>query len=159
MTGPENDLAKDRRETSAPSAQQQPESQSEDASRAPRTQAEIVEKPSRSVRHIIEEFGLLMQRGPAPLPFADKITEQHIHRALDISEKQIELEYKNRNSARTTTLWMAGIGAAALLFLVVFLVLQGKDSMVMEITKILISFLGGFGSGYGYKVYMERYRD
>ncbi|WP_026735660.1 hypothetical protein [Fischerella sp. PCC 9605] len=90
-------------------------------------------------------------------PIQDKITEQHITRILDILEKDDERAFADTQSARKYNLITIIIFLLFFGFLTIFLV--NKDVVVyQEILKIIIIFGGGFGSGFGYKGYLDRKR-
>lgn len=88
-------------------------------------------------------------------PISEKINEKHITQILNIVEKDDERAFADTQSARRYFLITLII---VLLFfggLTVFLV--NKDVAVyQELLKIIIIFGGGFGSGIGFKGYLDR---
>ncbi|WP_276751644.1 hypothetical protein [Chlorogloeopsis fritschii] len=90
-------------------------------------------------------------------PIQDKINEQHISRILDIVEKDDDRAFADTQSARLYNLITIIIFLVFFGFLTYFLV--NKDVVVyQDILKIIIIFGGGFGSGFGYKGYIDRKR-
>lgn len=88
-------------------------------------------------------------------PISDKINEQHIDKILDIVEKDDERAFTDTQSARQYFLITLIIVLGFFGSLTVFLV--NKDVAVyQELLKIIIIFGGGFGSGFGYKGYVDR---
>lgn len=88
-------------------------------------------------------------------PVYEKINEQHISKILDISEKDDERAFADSQSARIYSLITLVIVLVFFGSLTVFLV--NKDVAVyQEILKIIIIFGGGFGSGFGFKGYVDR---
>ncbi|MEM6401633.1 MAG: hypothetical protein AAF757_15585 [Cyanobacteria bacterium P01_D01_bin.116] len=101
---------------------------------------------------------LSMQRfssSSSVFPILEKINEQHISKILDIAEKDDERAFTDTESARKYNLITLIIVLIFFGVLTVFLV--NKDVVVyQEILKIIISFGGGFGSGIGFKGYLDR---
>lgn len=88
-------------------------------------------------------------------PVYEKINEKHIDKILEISEKDDERAFADSQSARKYSLINLVIVLVFFGGLTVFLV--NKDVAVyQEILKIIIIFGGGFGSGFGFKGYVDR---
>lgn len=84
-----------------------------------------------------------------------KITEKHIDKILEISEKDDERRYKDIQHSRLYNLIYILLGGGIFIFLTLFLV--GKDpELFKELIKLLIAFVGGLGTGYGIKSYTGR---
>lgn len=102
------------------------------------------------------EIGMSMQRfGPMPNPLAEKINEKHIDKILDIAEKDEERSFKGARESRKFTLIYVLVFAALFVFATVFLVGSDKE-LYKEVIKLFAVFLGGLGSGFGVKSYMDR---
>jgi len=100
---------------------------------------------------------LSMQRISMPLTSSiqEKINEEHISIILESVEKDSERVFKDTQEARKYSVIYIFIVLLFFSFLTVFLV--NKDVAVyQEILKLLIIFGGGFGSGIGFKGYMDR---
>lgn len=100
---------------------------------------------------------LSMQR--ISMPFTSslqgKINEEHISTIIESVEKDSERVYRDTQEARKCNLINLVVFLSFFIFLTVFLV--NKDVAVyQEILKVLIIFGGGFGSGIGFKGYMDR---
>ncbi|MBW4673276.1 MAG: hypothetical protein KME52_04425 [Desmonostoc geniculatum HA4340-LM1] len=88
-------------------------------------------------------------------PILNKINQQHITKILESVEKDSERAYLDTQEARKYNLAAIFIFVGVFVFLTVFLV--NKDVAVyQDILKILIIFGGGFGSGLGFKIYLDR---
>ncbi|MBD0386810.1 MAG: hypothetical protein ICV54_09840 [Nostoc sp. C3-bin3] len=88
-------------------------------------------------------------------PILDKINQQHITKILESVDKDSERAFVDAQEARKYNLAAICIFVAVFVFLTVFLV--NKDVAVyQDILKILIIFGGGFGSGLGFKIYLDR---
>jgi hypothetical protein len=88
-------------------------------------------------------------------PILDKINQQHITKILESVDKDSERAFVDAQQARKYNLISICIFVAVFVFLTVFLV--NKDVAVyQDILKILIIFGGGFGSGLGFKIYLDR---
>ncbi|HEY9848568.1 MAG TPA: hypothetical protein V6D28_03850 [Leptolyngbyaceae cyanobacterium] len=88
-------------------------------------------------------------------PIREKINEQHISKILEIAEKDDERAFADTQSARIYGFLTFIVAIGFLVFLTVFLV--NKDVAVyQDVLKLLIIFGGGFGSGFGFKGYLDR---
>jgi hypothetical protein len=88
-------------------------------------------------------------------PILDKINQQHITKILDSVEKDSERAFIDAQETRKYNLIAICIFVAVFMFLTAFLV--NKDVAVyQDILKIIIIFGGGFGSGLGFKIYLDR---
>lgn len=88
-------------------------------------------------------------------PIREKINEQHISKILEIAEKDDERAFADTQSARIYGFLTFIVATGFLVFLTVFLV--NKDVAVyQDVLKLLIIFGGGFGSGFGFKGYLDR---
>ncbi|OUL26704.1 hypothetical protein [Nostoc sp. 106C] len=88
-------------------------------------------------------------------PILDKINQQHITKILESVDKDSERAFIDAQQARKYNLISIFIFLAVFVFLTVFLV--NKDVAVyQDILRILIIFGGGFGSGLGFKIYLDR---
>lgn len=102
------------------------------------------------------EVGMSMHRfGPMPNPLAEKINEKHIDKILEIAEKDDERSFKDAGETRKFTLIYVLVFAALFIFSTVFLVGSDKE-LYKEVIKLFAVFLGGLGSGFGIKSYMDR---
>jgi hypothetical protein len=137
-------------ESTSENAPEKVEKQSEDA-----PEVEILKDVPNDIKKVIQ-MGMSMQRitGPMPNPIAEKITASHIDKILDLTGKDGEHEFQDSQSSRKYALVYFLIAIAVFIFLVVFLVSHDKE-LLKEILKIFITFLGGFGAGYGVKAYRD----
>ena len=90
-----------------------------------------------------------------PHPLAAKLNDQHIDKILEIAAKDDEHAFKDAGQARKYTLIYILVFAALFVFLTIFLVGSDKE-LYKEILKLFAIFLGGLGSGFGIKSYMDR---
>jgi len=87
-------------------------------------------------------------------PFESKINEKHIDKILELSDKDNERLYKDTQHSRKFRLIYLLIGVALFVFLTLFLV--GKDTeLFKEVIKLFVVFVGGMGTGYGIKHYVD----
>ncbi len=88
-------------------------------------------------------------------PLFEKFTEDHVDKYLDYVQRDDDNEYNLRSSNRWFSLLYTLIGVTFFGFLIVYLL--PKDKVLLnDILKLLITFAGGVGSGYGLKSYIER---
>ena len=119
------------------------------------TETEVLQNLPEDVRKVMQ-IGFSMQRfGAMPSPLAEKINPEHITKMLDIIEKDGDRAYQDNSSSRNFTLVYVLIFVAFFIFLTIFLVDKDKD-LYQEIIKLIFAFIGGAGSGYGIKVYLDR---
>jgi len=117
--------------------------------------AEEIENLPPELRKIVE-MGFSMQRvvGSMPNPLLSKITESHISKILDLSEKEDDHSFKDTQSSKRYTAFYFLIGVILFVFLVVFLI-ERDSSLLMSIIEKIIFVFAGFAGGYGYKAYLE----
>ena len=102
------------------------------------------------------EVGMSMHGfGPTPNPLTKKINEKHIDKILEIAEKDDERSFKDAGENRKFTLIYVLVFAALFIFSTIFLVGSDKE-LYKEVIKLFAVFLGGLGSGFGIKSYMDR---
>lgn len=105
----------------------------------------------------VVEMGFSMQRLSTPIsnPVFSKITEEHISRIIEIGNKEEDNSYKDSQSNKFYNFLYFIVGIALFVFLIVYLGKENKD-LFLEVLKIGIAIVGGFGGGFGYKTYLER---
>ncbi|MDI6728064.1 MAG: hypothetical protein QMD44_03940 [Thermodesulfovibrionales bacterium] len=117
---------------------------------------EFLKKLPPEAKKVVEVGMMSMHRfGPMPHPFAEKINEKHIDKILELAEKDDERTFKDIGQSRKFTLVYLIIFACLFIFTTIFLVGSDKE-LYKEIIKLFAVFLGGLGSGFGIKSYMER---
>jgi len=111
--------------------------------------------PPKEKRFVDASLSIQSIFSPSASPILDKINEQHISQIIEIAEKDDERAFADLQSSRKYALINTIILVFAFGFLTVFLV--NKDvALYQEILKIIIIFGGGFGSGFGFKLYQDR---
>lgn len=90
-------------------------------------------------------------------PLFDKFTEEHVHKYLDYIQRDDDFEHKLRGSNRFFHLSYTLIGVAFFGFLIIYLLPKDK-ALLNDILKLLFTFAGGVGSGYGLRSYLEKKR-
>lgn len=83
-------------------------------------------------------------------PLFDKFTSEHIDKFLDLNEEDNKRAYYFACSSRWFAFGYGFLILTFLLFLIVYLLPNNKD-LLIDILKLLVSFAGGFGAGYGWK--------
>lgn len=117
---------------------------------APPEVREFLEKAAPEVRRTFMGFMMRTSMGGLPHPLFDKFTSQHVDKFLDINEEESKRSFNFACQGRWFALGAAILGLGFITFLIVYLLPNNKDLLV-DILKIVISFAGGFGAGYGYK--------
>lgn len=117
--------------------------------------AEVLEKLPPEVRKVVESFSLQAFTAPIFNPILKKITEGHIDKVLDQTEKDSEREFKDRLRDRVFAFLYALIAASLFIFVTIYLAGQDKELYRDLLTKIII-FFGGAGTGYGIKAFRDR---
>ena len=87
-------------------------------------------------------------------PLFEKFTEDHVHKYLDYIQRDDDNEHKLRSSNRWFSLGYTVITIAFFSFLIIYLLPKDK-SLLNDILKLLFTFAGGVGSGYGLRSYIE----
>ncbi len=131
------------------------DAEKETASKETLAEAELLEKLPPEAKKVVE-IGMSMHRfGPMPNPITEKLNDGHIDKILDIAAKDDERAFKDATESRKFTLIYILVFSALFIFLTIFLV--GSDvELYKEIIKLFTIFLGGLGSGFGIKSYMDR---
>jgi hypothetical protein len=115
------------------------------------------QEPTQSIEKIPEPVKSLFSsffaaRQPVFPPFMEKITEQHIDKVLDYSEKQDQREFLEVQSERRLAFAKFVIIVVLFIFLFVFLTLYLVDrdkELYKDILKVGLGALGGIAAGYG----------
>ena len=98
---------------------------------------------------------VVAQLRPQPNPLHQKLTSEHIDKALEFAERKDERSFRYATATRRQTLAYVGVVAAVFCFLTVYLVSADRQ-LYLEIIKTLALLGGGFGAGFGVKVYLDR---
>jgi hypothetical protein len=86
-----------------------------------------------------------------PPQIFDKLTEEHISKIIDSSEKSEDRDFKLQKRRQNFLTLYVVLGIGVFIFLTIFLA-KDKTSVFLDILKILFGFLGGLGLG-TYKKY------
>lgn len=102
------------------------------------------------------EMSISMQRfsGSLPNPLLSKITEKHIDKILDLSEKEDVNAFKDAQISRRYGAFYFLVILSLFVFLVVFLIDKDTDLLKMIIEKVIF-VIAGFAGGYGYKAWID----
>lgn len=112
--------------------------------------AEFVKEMPKPVRRKFEMSMMQMfSGGPGAMlnPLFDKVTEKHIDKFLDYSQRDDDNKFRFHSSNRWFKLVYVLIAVAVLIFIIVFF--ANDKQTLNEILKLLGIFVGGVGSGYG----------
>lgn len=118
---------------------------------------ELLDKLPPEAKKVVEMSLSTHMLGPMQNPLAKKITSKHIDKILDLSEKDAERTFKDAEETRKFTLKYVVLFVILFVFLTIFLVSSDKE-LYKEVIKLFAVFLGGFGSGFGIKNYMDRHK-
>jgi hypothetical protein len=127
---------------------------------APPVVARLLEKaPPQVRREVVSFFSMMMSRGPMPdlvaSKLADKITEDHLNKLIDSSDRDRELGFKNTQFARLFQFGIAIIGLSFSGFLVVQLKSENPE-LLKDLIIAVAGFLGGLGTGLGFGLRKRR---
>lgn len=116
---------------------------------------EIFDGLPPEIRDVVRT-GISMQRfsGSMPNPLLSKITESHIDKILELSDKEDNNSFKDAQSSKRYNLFYFLAFVGLFIFITLYLAKEDKD-LFTDILKIVISVAGGFGGGYGYKSYLD----
>ena len=119
---------------------------------------EFLKKISTEVTKEVLSMSTRMTSAPLFPPYYDKINENHIDKIIAISSKEVEQDHEYNSSNRWFMLVVFLVIVAALCGILYFLVTEEQQGLLNDILLSLVSLIGGFGGGYGYKSYLERHR-
>ncbi len=114
---------------------------------------EIVEKLDPKEKKIIRSsFEVMMSSTNMPpyFPLLKKITGEHIDKIIEYSEKDDERGFRFAKISKLYTLIFVILGIGVFIFLTVFLA-KDNSNIFMDIIKVGLGFLGGFGVGSFFK--------
>ena len=136
-------------------SEQEGEKQLDDGGELEKIARDIENLPPEEKRFIDASLSIQSIFSPSVSPILEKINEQHISQILEIAAKDDERAFADLQSSRKYAFINTIILVVAFGILTVFLV--NKDvALYQEILKIIIIFGGGFGSGFGFKLYQDR---
>ena len=85
--------------------------------------------------------------GPPPHPFAKKITEDHITKIIDYSEKDDERQFQNSKDERKMSLTIFFGVLVPITGLIIFFALLNKIEILVPLISAIVAFGGGYGFG------------
>ena len=92
---------------------------------------------------------------PLPATLADKITEQHIEKVLELTAQEDTRRYMDTLQRRRYRLVYLILGIACFAILAFFMVGEHTE-LFEEIVKLFFVFTGGIGTGYALKSYFDK---
>jgi hypothetical protein len=110
---------------------------------------EIIEKMARENPSVVREMFMGIMKSPMYPPFLDKIEKEHISQALNTMDKQVDNDYKDKQSSKKYTVVYVILGIALFVFLTVYFINTNNKDFLMEIIKIIILLGGGGFGGFG----------
>lgn len=110
--------------------------------------AEELASATPQVRQLFETFFAASYTTKRHHPLFDKFTDQHVDKFLDVVQAEDIREHRLRATDRYFRVFYFVATVSVLLFLVWYLLPVDK-ALLMDLIKILIAFVGGFGVGYG----------
>ena len=112
---------------------------------------ELLDKLPPEVRNYVLMMSHYQRIGAPPNPLANKITSEHIDKIIESSEKDSEREFKSK----WFTLIYSVLALGFLVFVFIYLPTIDKD-LFKEVLKILLTFLGGLGTGFGISKFRQK---
>lgn len=88
-------------------------------------------------------------------PLFEKFSDEHVHKYLDYIQRDDDHAHELRSTNRWFHLAYVIIGVVFFSFLIVYLLPIDK-ALLNDILKLLFTFAGGVGSGYGIKSYLDK---
>lgn len=86
----------------------------------------------------------------ASLAFPGNLTEKHVEMILERANRIDHFKYKKWIQGRLILVLNIFLGIGLFVFLTLFLAKSSADTF-LEIVRILLAFIAGFGGGYGIK--------
>ena len=121
---------------------------------------EILEKMPPEVRQEFRQLTAFMGSisGARQPPFLKKINEQHIDKLITFSENESVRGFQYAQSTKKYNLTYVLIFCAVFIFLVVFLGDKNPE-LLKDLLKVLVGFIGGFGSAHALKALKDKDDD
>lgn len=143
-----------------PSPQSDDDIESAEASEEEKEAREVAELVREMPKPVRRKFEMSMMQmfsgsaGPVSHPLFEKFTEGHIDKFLDYSQKDDQNKFYFHSSNRWFRLVYVIIAVTVFLFIVIFF--ANDQQTLKEILKLLVTFGGGVGSGYGLRSLRDR---
>lgn len=106
-------------------------------------------------RFMMQSVSMQGIRTPPRNPILKKIDGEHIHKVLDIAKADDERNFQNQISARRYGAFYVVLFVGLFVFVTVYVGTADKE-LYKELLKFLLIYLGGLGSGYGLKTYLNK---
>jgi hypothetical protein len=119
--------------------------------------AEFVKDMPMPARRSLEIMLMSGSNQGAVNPLVDKFNDEHIDKILDYAQQDETNKYHFESSNRWFRLGCFFLALAVLL--AILILFKDDQAMLQQILEVLVVFVGGFGSGYGFKVWKERDRS
>lgn len=121
---------------------------------------EILERIPPEVRREVNQFTAIMGSfaNAGQPPFLKKINEAHIDKLIQFSENESLREFQDAQTTKKYNLLYVLIFCAVFTFLVVYLGDKNPE-LLKDLLKVLVGFIGGFGSAYGLKALKKQKED
>jgi hypothetical protein len=116
---------------------------------------EVLKTLPPELRKVMEFFSI---SGPSYHPVTKKITEDHIDKILDQSDKDSDRGFRDAQASRRYGFVIFFVICILFVFLTVYLTSVDKD-LYRDALKFLAGLLGGFGGGLAVKGYLDRDRN
>lgn len=129
------------------------EKNSESEKKGDAERAEILENLPPEIKRTME-MAISMQTGRMPNPILSKLTEDHITKILDQSEKEDENSFKDTQSSKAYNLIYFVITVLLIVFFVIYLADRDK-ALLLNLADKALYILAGFGGGYGFKAFRD----
>lgn len=129
------------------------EKNSESEKKGDAERAEILENLPPEIKRTME-MAISMQTGRMPNPILSKLTEEHITKILDQSEKEDENSFKDTQSSKAYNLIYFVITVLLIVFFVIYLADRDK-ALLLNLADKALYILAGFGGGYGFKAFRD----
>lgn len=122
----------------------------------PKISKELDEDIPPEIQRDIKTFMAMGRFSSSPMSSVlEKINEKHIDKLIESAAKDDERSFIDSQSARRYNFWIFVIVLVFFSGLTFFLV--NKDvQLYQDILKIIVIFGGGFGSGFGFKGYLDK---
>lgn len=98
----------------------------------------------------------IMRGGMMPHPLVEKFTPEHISKFLDYSKEDDVREHAYKSSTRYFSAFYVLIFIGVFIFLTIFFLQTNNNVLYFDLLKGIGIFLGGFGGGYGFKIFRDK---
>lgn len=105
------------------------------------------QEPRPRAVELVEHFSAMMQVGPRPNPFIEKLDTDQLGKIIEHTEAQNKRDHTSETKRENSRRYYVGIGAVIIFALCWLFLAYDKSDHIDAIISAVVGLLGGFGLG------------